>query len=187
MASAIFEQESGLRFDECALRVREAQNASMSDYMLFNAYATNVTPCASQNSKLHEFVATNRNLRFKDGAGFASACVVDSDSKLRNEVEWTHPRGRQQLGKRWYQAGPALSHGGLVPNVESRLRLGDDTTFLRQCDRLTEKDFDRFTPMLPCLKKEVQNPEHIVPSKWTHGGEWTRNEFVEGHGCLSST
>jgi hypothetical protein len=54
------------------------------------------------------------------------------------------------------------------------MKFAEDTSAIRECDRLTEKDFNRFVPLTPCLAGSIQNPEHIV-EKYVRGGAATRN------------
>jgi hypothetical protein len=68
----------------------------------------------------------NPNLRFRDGYGYTNACVVDMDSALRNDSQITHDRTKIQLCARWNHAVPDLGKGGLIPNIESRLKNAED-------------------------------------------------------------
>ncbi len=166
-----FDNFARLVDDECALVTREYQNRSIGDYMLYNSYLT--SQCKKDKQEFDNFVSQNPNLRFKDGFGFLNGCVVDTDSELRNGAKFTNEKTKSQLCTRWNQAVPSYNKGGLIVNVDSRMKLAEDTSALRDCDRLTEKDFNRFIPLTPCLAKSVQNVEHIV-EKYVRGGESTR-------------
>ena len=174
--------------DECALVTREHQNRSMGDYVLYNSYVT--AQCKKDKSELDNFVSENPNLRYKDGFGFLNGCVVDVDSELRNGAKFTNEREKSQLCTRWNQAVPSYNKGGLIVNVDTRMKFAEDTSAIRDCDRLTEKDFNRFVPLTPCLAGSVQNAEHIVP-KFTWGGESTRqyvmdNQYLEQCGFVNN-
>lgn len=158
--------------DECAHVTKDLQNQSIGDYFLFNSFVTSEPKNDLTNFK--SFVAENQNLRYKDGFGYLNAVVVDADSRLRNGSKLTHDREKSQLSTRWYQAVPSFNKGGLIVNVDTRLKFAEDTSAIRSCQRTTEKDFDRFVPFTSCLAKSVQNPENIVPP-WVNGGESTRN------------
>jgi hypothetical protein len=112
--------------------------------------------------------ADNRNLWTWDGYGLNS-CAVDSDSKLRVDSEVTHPRMRIQLPKRVFEAAPDLSHGQPMPDAQSRMVYGQESSLMRKCDRLSEVDFNRFDPGVH--KVPVY---HIVPP-WTNGGDPSRD------------
>lgn len=183
-----FDQFARLVDDECALVTREYQNQSIGDYMLYNSYVT--SQCKKDKKEFDNFVSQNPNIRFKDGFGFLNGCVVDTDSELRNGAKFTNEKTKSQLCTRWDQAVPSYNKGGLIVNVDSRMKLAEDTSALRDCDRLTEKDFNRFIPLTPCLAKSVQNPENIVP-KWVNGGESTRsyvqdNQYLEQCGFMNN-
>lgn len=158
--------------DECALVTKELQNRSIGDYMLYNSFVTSEP--TKDLTEFNDFVSTNTNLRYKDGYGFLNGVVVDKDSELRNGAKVTHDREKTQLSARWYKAVPSFNKGGLIVNVDTRLKFAEDTSAIRSCQKTTEKDFDRFIPLNPCLASTVQNPKHIVPP-WTNGGESTRN------------
>jgi hypothetical protein len=158
--------------DECFLATRDFQNKSIGDYMLFNSFVT--ADCRKDKGQFDAFVANNPNLRYKDGFGYLNSCVVDKDSEVRNNSKFTNEKEKSQLCTRWYQAVPSLNKGGLVVNIDSRLKLAEDTSAIRDCQRLSERDFDRFVPLTPCLANSIQDPKHIIPS-WTWGGIGSRN------------
>lgn len=167
-----FEENNRLSQDECALFTRDLQNQSVTDYVLFNMYSTST--CKTDD--IMDFTINNPNLRYKDGFGNVSSCTVEVDSDLRNNARLTNPREKEQLCTRWYQAGPSIGRGGLVPNVESRLIFAEDTSDMKECGKLAETDFGRFIPMLSCLQGSIQDPEHII-LPFERGGKITR-DFV---------
>ncbi len=166
-----FENQSRLGTDECAINAKDYQNISMNDYYLWNTYNNKCN--AQEEQKIEDFAANNNNLHYRNGYGFTTSCHVDKDTELRLNAKITNEKAKTQLFHRFYQANPDLSRGVSLPNLESRLLQGDDTTQLRQCDKLPEKDFSRFVPLLPCLQDSVQNVKHIV-EPWTHGGDNSR-------------
>lgn len=168
-----FINENRLTSDDCALLTKELQNRSINDYYLYNAFFT--SKC-EDNSKLLDFMIENPNLTFRDGYGITNACGVEVDSELRNASKLTNFREKEQLCTRWYQAVPNIGKGGLIPNIESRLKYAEDTSDIKDCDILAEKDFDRFLPMIKCLEKNVQNPDNII-LPFERGGKFTR-DFV---------
>jgi hypothetical protein len=168
----VFELGTDLGSDKCAMVNKEFVNRSINDYNLYNMYFT--SDCTGDNSKMSQFVSDNPNLRYKDGFGFTNSCVVDMDSALRNDSRLTHDKTKIQLCTRWNKAVPDLGKGGLIPNIESRLKNSEDTSVIRVCDRVAEKDFDRYTPLVGCVAPTIQNPEHII-LPFTRGGDITRN------------
>lgn len=167
-----FELENRMGADQCNQVTKEFTNKSITDYNLYNMYFT--SECKSDNEKMYEFMYSNPNLRFKDGYGYTNGCVVEADSALRNQAQMTNERVKNQLCVRWNKAVPDLGKGGLIPNVESVLKNSEDTSALRSCDKVSEKEFDRYIPLPGCLSNTIQNPKHII-MPFTRGGDITRN------------
>jgi hypothetical protein len=144
--------------DKCAKNAKNHVNESIKDYNLWNTYS-----CEDDKEKaLNEFAMKNLNLRMRKGYGNTPSCHVDTDTELRLNAKWTSERAKTQLFSRFYTGNPDMSKGMGSPTIESKLVQGDETSRLKMCERLSEKQFDRFTPMIPCLKDNIQNVEHIV-------------------------
>ena len=176
-----FNKEHRVGTDNCARESGNDQNKRMEDYMLFNSYRGNVLECTDEVKKIREFMTEN-NMTMREGYGFTNACQVDNDSMMRIDSNKIN-RDRNQIFTRTFQAVPDLSKGDINVDNESRIQQGEITFDDFQCEG---KPFDVFTPMLPCLKANIQNPEHIVES-WTRGGDTTRDtikqkEFLEKNG-----
>ncbi len=169
--SRYFELENKLTTDTCALLSKELQNKSINDYRLYNMYPTST---CDNSEEMAVFVANNPNLRYRDGYGNVNACTVDDDSELRNNARMTNLREKEQLCTRWNHAGPDYGRGGLIPNVESKLKLSEDTSYIKDCDIVSEKAFNRFIPMVGCLRENIQNPANIV-LPFERGGKMTRD------------
>lgn len=167
---AMFNEQNRLTQDRCAVVTDELQNRSINDYYLYNMYST----ANCKDDEIKEFLVENPNLHYRDGFGNVNPCTVDQDSDLRNNAKLTNMREKEQLCTRWYQAGPSIGRGGLIPNVESRLKMSEDTSGLRNCDILAERNFDRFIPMIGCLADSVQDPSHII-LPFERGGSITRD------------
>lgn len=163
-------EENRLSQDRCALLTRELQNRSVSDYSLYNMYVTSTC----EDEQLIDYTLNYPNLRFKDGFGNVNGCTVDTDSEIRNKAKLTNFREKEQLCTRWHQAVPNYGRGGLLPNVESRLIFAEDTSDIKDCDIVAEKNFDRFIPMIGCLSGTIQNPENII-LPFERGGKITRD------------
>ena len=155
----VFELQNRLSTDDCALETKDLQNKSIADYIMFNMYPT--ADCGDTRTKLEEFMVENPNLVYRDGFGNVNSCTVDDDSGIRNDpTKITHFKEKHQLCTRWHQAVPDYGKSGLVPNVESSLKMGADTSYLRSCDRITEKTFDVFVPFNTC---GLLNPDVVPP------------------------
>lgn len=181
-----FDFGNRLSQDACAQVVRENENQSALTYSIYNTY--NIEACEKKNQELNEFIAENPNLRYREGYGFGNPCLIDNDSKLRNEAVWTNPREKQQLNVRFFHAVPDISHGAFIPNTESMLKVGAlDTTEQRQCDRVTEKNFNRFVPLNNCMRGFVQGYADATPDWEGQFGQSSREivrskDFLQGCG-----
>lgn len=184
-----FDKDSRLGNDKCWVDGQIKQSEKINDYHLFNPYKTNVPECTENEKKLRDFMVENKK-SYREGYGFANACHIDNDSSMRADLKTiTHGKCKNQLSSRLFQAVPDLAHGGFESLLESRLTQGQTTGKHKSCENNSEKTFDVMTPMIPCLKKEVQNVEHIVPTKWVRGGEHTRDhikqkDFLEANGYV---
>jgi hypothetical protein len=183
-----FDNQHRLGNDQCWVDGQVKQSQQINDYYLFNPYKTNVIDCDENESKLREFMVENKK-NYREGYGVTNACHVDNDSKMRSESKkLTHGKCKNQLSSRLFQAAPDLSHGGFESLLESRLTQGHSTGEKKSCEVTQGKGFDVMTPMLPCLKKQIQNVDHIVPT-WVRGGEHTRDhinqkDFLENNGYV---
>lgn len=168
-----------LNDDACALKNKALVNQSVTDNRLYNFYYNNHCDCSVLDD-----IAFDNNFVVREGYGNVSECTVDTDSDLRMGSAITHDKGRIQLCARTFGAVPNLGRSGLIPNLESRLKNADDTSDIRNLDKITEKSFIplSFTPMIGCLAGQVQDPKHIIPEDsmptWRHGGQATRQELV---------
>ena len=152
----LYDAENHASSDPCALREREGVNRGILGYQTaqYRPPCDDPSPCRDPMAA----AAGHRNLRPWDGFGI-SACAIDGDSRLRVLSEATHPRQRTQLPKRLFSAVPNLARGVPTPDVESSLFSGDSTSLLRACDRLAERDWNRFDPGVAAVPVE-----HVVPT-----------------------
>lgn len=124
--------------------------------------------------------------QFRDGYGHAGqgGCVIQTDSKLRLGGAITNDRGPQTLHERMHLSVPYMGRGIGDPCAESGLKEGIDTSSKRQCNTLAGVHVPhQYTPLVPCLRDEIQNPAHLVPetnrTDWIRGGypsrQWVHN------------
>jgi hypothetical protein len=163
-----------LNDDVCTLKTKNFENNSIIDSRLYNFYYNKDCSCPVLDD-----VAFDNNFTIREGYGFSSGCTIDADSELRLNSALTHNKGRIQLCSRSFVGVPNVNKGGLIPNLESRLRSADDTSDIRNVDKLAEKNFIplSFTPMIQCLNDNIQNPKHLIES-WQRGGADTRQDAV---------
>jgi len=154
-----FINQNKLGLDECAKSQKNYGNDSILKYNLWNNYSCKV----NDSRKVDEFGSDNINMHFRNGYGVTSSCLVDSDSDVRLNALWTSERAKTQLFTRPYVGNPDLSRGISNPSLESPLVQGENTIRYKQCTwKMAEEDYGRFTPLIPCLESQVQNPKHIV-------------------------
>jgi hypothetical protein len=109
----------------------------------------------------------------KNRDGFGSH--VDTESDLFKSA-LTNDKMPQQLETRPYNV-PYMGAGEthiVQPEVYSRLVSGAETRVKKATDALSGVSIDRFIPMVPCLAKNIQNTDHIIPEYWIRGGESSR-------------
>jgi hypothetical protein len=172
--------ENRLNDDICSQTNKEFVNKSVNDHTLYNNYYSRDCKCDVFDDNL-----IDNYFNIKDGFGYANGCVIDMDSELRVNTQLTHDKIKQQLCVRTFAGGPNLNQGGLIPNIESRLINGDDTSDIRRCDILGEKSYIPYTfyDLKPCMMA-IQDPKHIIQPDIVRGGASTRdfvrnNEYLE--------
>lgn len=184
-----FDNQHSIGNDACWIEGQNKQSQAINDYHLFNPYKTNLPECNENVNKLKEFMVENKKM-YREGYGFTNGCHVDHDSKLRiKPSSITHGKCKNQLNTRLFKAVPDVSNGGFESLLESRLTQGESTSEKKSCEVTQGKGFETMIPMLSCLKKEIQNVEHIIPTKWIRGGEHTRDHvnqksFLENNGYV---
>ena len=170
----LFDIQNRIGNDDCAMDFDTSYNKSISDYMLFNQYQTNQTDekvCTMNFNKVSEF-ANNNHMMLRDGYGNTNGCYIDNDSEVR-QFRLTSDKKRDNLNTRMYRGGPNLSRGNANPEVESKLVQGDMSIY--DCPN---RSLDVFIPMLPCLRKSIQDPKNIIES-WQRGGDSTRDTLKQ--------
>jgi len=138
--------------------------------------------CECGLKEAREIQTSQPGINFKGGCGWSGekGCLVDIDSQLRaNKDRLTNKRQIFQLTERLSLTTPNLHKGFFDVDVESVIRPGDFTTDQRSCGPLSGVTIGNyFTPMIPKLKEEIQDPTHIIPEDsrgdWVRGGLPTR-------------
>ena len=54
---------------------------------------------------------------------------------------------------------------------------GELTNYGKSSNSLSGISINRFIPLIPSIRENIQDPEHIVPSYWVNGGLSTRNNL----------
>jgi hypothetical protein len=169
--------QNNLMYDKGTTLIDNEQSLGNGRYELDNMYGCNCELPEARDLQLSQ-PAINFN------AGYGSigerGCLVDKNSVLRNDL-LTNKNYINQLPQK-YNAG-YFGKGKYDPNVESVIQGGNLTSFGdRACNVLSGVSIPNFyTPMIPRLSKEVQNPIHIIPEDnskgWVRGGIPSRDVY----------
>jgi hypothetical protein len=167
-----FNIQTTLENDDCYLTERERQNQGFGDYSLVNYFSGD---CALRKPI---DVATRQPAMFLNGITNVGigGCAVDTDSKIRLGQVQNNPKSRISLLSRPFVTVPYLGKGTHKPVAESRLQQGDSIRNRKSCNGLSEQSFIKYTytPMLPSLERNIQNPVNIVEGVadegWIRGG-----------------
>jgi hypothetical protein len=106
---------------------------------------------------------------------------ISTDSDLKNGCAGnviTHTGAKQQLRVRPYRTVPhmgACRAPLMNPDTYSILLSGESTRTGKGCDSLSGVTIDRFEPLVPCIKYNIQDPVHYIPKYWVRGGMDTRS------------
>lgn len=167
-----FDDGNRLAQDACARIARDRENSSIVDYNTTHFFE--LGGCEALD-RIQNKVLCHPNLRFKTGYGTPPSCKMDAEVPLR----FRDIRGpqRNQLAPRNFQAVPNLGRGLPQPNTESVLQNGMDTTALRQCDKIMEREFDVRTPFIPDMERCVNNAMEAISGFEHRQGQDSRQVF----------
>lgn len=160
--------------DKCYLDVHTAQSKGPGDYLLSNHFH-----CEPNIPDTINVATNNTMITFRNGFDVGPA-VVDTNSEMRIGATRANPRCPTQLFHRPNGGAPYKGRGLGDMNVESQLVPGQDNTTTRPCNVLSgSTTLDRvMVPLVPHLKDNVQNPEHLVEEVaedgWVRGGSPSR-------------
>ena len=169
------QQLARLNEDNCYKNLRTKTSKEPGSYQVSNFHECE---CAAPNTK--DLSLEQPEVQYRDGYGWTSinGCNIDSDSKLRNARNLTNLNVIQQLYERPYLTVPFMGRGPGNTPVETKLIYGEDTFQNKPCNNLAGIYIDRFTPMIDCIKDNIQNTIHIIPEDnektWIRGGQPSR-------------
>ena len=102
----------------------------------------------------------------------------ESMLKLDNSKITSHKyKCDKLLQSRPYATTPYMGNGKtcvIFPDVESQLKMGEDTYVPKSMNSLSGVTIDRFEPLIDCIEDNIQDTKHIVPEHWVRGGADTR-------------
>lgn len=153
--------------DKCFIDIDTRQSIGPGNYTVTNLY-----DCECLMPDVVKNATDNVMMFYKNGYDTAP-CVVDDSSKLRVGLTKRYPKCPQQLYERPYLSTPYMGRGYLQPNLESELIFSEDTAVKKSCNTLSGITIpQQFTPLLPYLEYNVQNPNHIIEENngWIRSG-----------------
>jgi hypothetical protein len=162
-----FDNGNRLSADACTLEARFQDNKSISDYNTYNFFMWG--DCKETQQKVKSLADEYPNLRFRTGYGVADSCTIDADNKVRYSSELTNPPERQQLHTRTFLAGPNFGRGTLVPNLESALIHGSDTSIHKDCHNMAEYTFGWQMPITKCTEAFLKKGVDVIPDELSIG------------------
>jgi hypothetical protein len=122
-------------------------------------------------------------------AGYGwSASHIDVDSVLRNHAVQTnspHCPLRARVQARPFATVPYMGRGKGEADLESKLQMSQFVRQGKECGTVSDTFFEnQFTPMIPYVAQNVQNPVHLIPevasSGWVRAGipsrQWVRDQ-----------
>ena len=172
----LFDQ-TNLMYDPGTQLIDTQQQLGPGRYELDSMYGCDCMLPAARNLQLSQPA-----INFNAGAGSigVDGCIVDQNSELRFGL-LTNKNYLNQLPSK-YNAG-FFGKGAYNPNVGSLIQIGDLTNYGgKACNVLSGITIPNyFTPMIPRLSAEVQNPIHLIPEDnsegWVRGGIPSRDVY----------
>lgn len=165
--------KASLLSDPVAVDLDIIQSQGPGYYTMENMYG-----CGCELKDAREVQLSQPMINFEGGKGWIGekGCLVDVDSKLREDKDkLTDKRYIRQLIERPHLTTANLVKGYFDVDVESVIRPGNFASDDKACNSLSGVTIGNyFTPMIPKLQDEVQNPVHIIPEdsmqSWVRGG-----------------
>lgn len=170
-------QRAGINDDKLTIDLDVMQSQGPGYYHLDNQYAGD---CGLKEAKDIQVSQPGIHLKGSVGWGGEKGCLVDTDTNLRqNKGRLTNKNEIYQITERLFKTTPSLTKGYFNVDVESVIRPGNFTKDQRPCGPLSGVTLgNQFTPMIPKLKEEIQDSNHIIPEDskqdWVRGGLPTR-------------
>ena len=163
---------TSVKQDDDYINFETAQSRGSGQYMLTDYNQNNL-------KSLVETAVCSPTVNFSDGNG-KDQRHIDTDSKMIFSKVRSEKKHQKQLFERPFKSMPYLGKGLHYVDDESYLVSAEPTRVGRQCSALSGVFIEnQFTPLVPNLAEQVQNPYNIIPedndNKWIRGGISTRN------------
>lgn len=164
--------------DPCDQSVQNRESAGPGSYQV-----TNLVPAAST---AYSTAFQQPAVPAAPGYGW-SATSIDVDSVLRNHAMQTnspHNPLRARTQARPFATVPFMGRGRGDADLESRLQQSEFVRVGKECGTISDTFYEnQFTPLIPYVAANVQNPKHLIPevasAGWVRAGvpsrQWVRD------------
>ncbi len=167
-----------LNDDCCEIEDRERNNNSIINYNNFDE-----NKCLNNNNNNNYLNSLNIRGVYQGNSRDGSGQFINEDSKLKNGKDgniMTNNKSKSSkiLDTSSFLFSPFLGAGQSTlknPDIKSELLYGENTANRKSGTKDAAISINRFTPLVPCLKENVQNTKHIIPEYWIRGGLSTRS------------
>jgi hypothetical protein len=179
MAAFQIQQFTRVHDDPCDQVVQNKESLGPGAYTM-----TNLVPAASE-----AYGAAYQQPAVPAAPGFGwSATSIQVDSLLRNHAIQTnspHCPIRSRTQARPFVTVPYMGRGKGEAELESRLQQSTFVRNGRDCGTISDTFYEnQFTPLIPYVAKNVQNPVHLIPevasAGWIRAGvpsrQWVRDQ-----------
>jgi hypothetical protein len=179
MSAFQIHQFTRVRDDPCDQTVQNRESSAPGSYQLTNLVPSNATALR----------AATQQVSVPAAAGYGwSASHIDVDSVLRNHSVQTnspHCPLRARVQARPFASVPYMGRGKGEADLESKLQFGQIVRQGKECGTVSDTFFEnQFTPMIPYVAQNVQNPVHLIPevasAGWVRAGipsrQWVRDQ-----------
>ena len=179
MSAFQIQQFTRIHDDPCDQAVQNKESAGPGSYQV-----TNLVPAGAE-----AFNVAYQQPYVQSNAGYGwSASQINTDSALRNHAIQTnspHAPIRSRVQPRPFVTVPYMGRGKGDADLETQLQ---QPAFVRQskdCGTISETLYqNQFTPMIPHVKANIQNPVHLIPEDaskgWIRAGipsrQWVRDQ-----------
>lgn len=178
MAAFQIQQFTRIHDDPCDQTVQNKESGAPGMYQM-----TNMVPSPAEAA-----ATAYQQPAVPAAAGFGwSAASIDVDSMLRNHAMQTNSphcpmRGRTQA--RPFATVPYMGRGRGEADLESRLIMPAFVRSGKDCGTISDTFYsNQFTPMIPYVAANIQNPVHLIPevasAGWVRAGvpsrQWVRD------------
>jgi hypothetical protein len=152
---------------------RNTLNVRAANYITDNLFSGNLSDAHVQ------FATSAPNVMFKGSLGSGlPGDAVDTDTRLVIQSGQNRSLEKLQLNQRPFLTVPYLGRGAINPDVETQLKLGQNSSEKKSVMPIVENTNNDEYPMDDGLRERIGNPAYSVEEAalagWVRGGKTTR-------------